>query len=145
MKKRWFIYLGIFILCSLVITNCGKDDDAFTYQKGYPKEDSPAFKEYMRIKSGLAGDATLRHENHKYTVMRGDKGGLRYYQYTDKELQDSYAVIFSSDQMFYSHINNSRFLDAKGPIRYIIGRQLPKLRLDHKNMLQVQTELAKKR
>ncbi|MCY7752123.1 hypothetical protein MOB25_02045 [Bacillus haynesii] len=145
MKKRWFIYLGIFIMCLLVITNCGKDDDAFIYQKGYPKEDSPAFKEYMRIESGLAGDATLRHENHKYTVMRGGKDGLHYYQYTDKELQDSYAVIFSSDQMFYSHINNSRFLDAKGPIRYIIGRQLPKLRLDHKNMLQVQTELGEKK
>ncbi|MED2942271.1 hypothetical protein P4282_07165 [Bacillus swezeyi] len=99
----------------------------------------------MRIESGLAGDATLNYKDHKYTIMRGGVDGLRYYQYTDKELQDSYESVFSADKMFHSHVNNSKFLDVKGPICYKIERHLPDLRLDHKNMLQVQTELGEKK
>ncbi|MEC0722243.1 hypothetical protein P8882_18500 [Bacillus haynesii] len=97
MKKRWFMYLGIFIICLLVISGCGKDDvQEVIYKKGLPKEDSPAFSELMRHELDLATDATLNYQDHIYTIMRSDKAGLRYYKYTDNELIDLYKPIFSA-------------------------------------------------
>ncbi|MCY9215092.1 hypothetical protein [Bacillus haynesii] len=97
MKKRWFINLGILIIGLLVITGCGKDDvQEVIYEIGLPKEDSPAFKEFMRYELDLVRDATLSYQDHTYTIMRSNIDGLRYFKYTDKKLQNSYRSIFST-------------------------------------------------
>lgn len=57
-----------------MITGCGKDDiQAVNYEKGLPKEDSPAFKEFMRNEFGFPDDITLRVQDSIYTMMSSQK------------------------------------------------------------------------
>ncbi|WP_229078698.1 hypothetical protein [Bacillus paralicheniformis] len=149
MKKRWFICSSIFILCLLVIIGCGKDDiQEVIYEKGLPNEDSPAFKEFMRHELGLTRDVTLSDENHTYTIMRSDKKGLRYYQYTDKELEDFYSPFLSAKKYLATKLYDLKttdFLTKEKLIHNKIERNLPEMTLDKNNVLKVKTKSREKK
>ncbi|OMI30743.1 hypothetical protein BTA31_01420 [Bacillus haynesii] len=146
MIKKRFVSFSIIILL-LVITGCGKDDvQEVIYKKGLPKEDSPAFGEFMRHELDLATDATLNYQDHIYTIMRSDKAGLRYYKYTDKELMDLYKPIFSAkknpSKKLYD-LAQINFLE-KRKINNELDENLPEMTLDKKNFLKVKTTSGEK-
>lgn len=65
------------------------------YKKGLPTEDSPAFTEFMRSLFENPADITLANLHGKYIVVRSDKDGFRYFQYTEDQLKDVYQPLFS--------------------------------------------------
>ncbi|UIN46093.1 hypothetical protein M8181_20800 [Bacillus licheniformis] len=149
MIKKRFISLSALIVLLLVITGCGKDDvQGVIYEKGLPKEDNPAFKEFMRYELGLARDATLSYQDHTYTIMRSDVDGLRYYQYTDEELQNFYSPLFSAKKdlshTLYS-LQTTEFLTKEKLIQNKIEHNLPEMTLDKKNVLNVKTKSGEKK
>ncbi|GIN76378.1 MULTISPECIES: hypothetical protein [Bacillus] len=146
MTKKRFVSFSVIILL-LVITGCGKGDvQEVIYKKGLPKEDSPAFGEFMRHELDLATDATLNYQDHIYTIMRSDKEGLRYYKYTDKELMDLYKPIFSAkknpSKKLYD-LAQINFLE-KRKINNELDENLPEMMLDKKNVLKVKTTSGEK-
>jgi len=149
MKKRWFIKLSILIIVLLVITGCGKDDvQEVIYEIGLPKEDSPAFKEFMRYELDLVREATLSYQDHTYTVIRSDKTGLRSYQYTDDELQDFYKPLLSAKKDLSHKLRELRvtdFLNEEKLIQDRLGHNLPEMTLQQKNVLKVKTTFGEKK
>ena len=131
----------------MILTSCGKDQyEEVIYVKGMPKEDSPAFKEFMRHELDLVSEATLNYQDHIYTIMRSDKEGLRYYKYTDKELMDLYKPIFSAkknpSKKLYD-LAKINFLE-KRKINNELDENLPEMMLDKKNVLKVKTTSGEK-
>ncbi|MCY7752122.1 hypothetical protein MOB25_02040 [Bacillus haynesii] len=149
MKKRWFINLGILIIGLLVITGCGKDDvQEVIYEIGLPKEDSPAFKEFMRHELDLATDATLSYENHTYTIMRSDKKGLRYYQYTDEDVEYFYKTFLSAKKYPATKLydlKTTEFLTKEKLIHNKLEHNMPEMTLDKNNVLKVKTKSGEKK
>ncbi|MCY8065754.1 hypothetical protein MOF05_00910 [Bacillus haynesii] len=150
MKKKGFIsifFLIVFLL--LATTGCGKDDvQEAIYKKGLPKEDSPAFREFMRHELDLATDATLSYQNSTYTIMRSDKKGLRYYQYTDQELDDFYSPFLSANKYPATKLydlKTTEFLTKEKLIHDKLEYNLPEMTLDKKNVLKVKTKSGEKK
>jgi len=137
----------IMLLFLLAITGCGSDEvEEVIYEKGLP-EDSPAFKEFMRHELYLATDATLSYQDHTYTIMRSDVDGLRYYQYTDKELEDFCNPLFSEKYpgaKLYD-LKTTDFLTKEKIISNKIEHHLPEMTLDKKNVLNVKTTFREKK
>ncbi|MED2942272.1 hypothetical protein P4282_07170 [Bacillus swezeyi] len=148
MIKKRFMSIGVLIVFLLVITGCGKDNvQEVIYKKGLPK-DSPAFREFMRHELDLATDATLSYQGHTYTIMRSDKKGLRYYQYTDEELEDFYRPFLSAKKYPATKLYNlktTEFLNKEKLIHNKIEHDLPEMSLDKKNVLEVQTKNGEKK
>ncbi|MFO6496729.1 hypothetical protein ACINLD_10915 [Bacillus sp. z60-11] len=148
MMKYRLLSLSVLIVLLVVITGCGKDDyQEVVYKKGLPKENSPAFKEFMRHELDLVSDATLNYQNHTYTIMRSDVDGLRYYQYTSKELEDFYNPLFSEKYpgaKLYD-LQTTNFLTKEKLIRNKIEHHLPEMTLDKKNVLKVKTKFGEKK
>ncbi|MCY7769305.1 hypothetical protein MOC99_00905 [Bacillus haynesii] len=150
MKKKGFIsIIFLMVLLLLTISGCGKDDvQEVIYEKGLPKEDSPAFREFMRHELDLATDATLSYENHTYTIMRSDKKGLRYYQYTDKKLEEFYISFLSAKKYPATKLYDLKttdFLTKEKLIHNKIERNLPEMTLDKNNVLKVKTKSREKK
>ncbi|MEC1862670.1 hypothetical protein ABE387_00500 [Bacillus licheniformis] len=150
MKKKGFIsifFLIVFLL--LATTGCGKDDvQEAIYKKGLPKEDSPAFREFMRHELDLATDATLSYQNSTYTIMRSDKKGLRYYQYTDQEVDDFYSPFLSANKYPATKLydlKTTEFLTKEKLIHNKLEYNLPEMTLDKKNVLKVKTKSGEKK
>ncbi|MCY7769304.1 hypothetical protein MOC74_02565 [Bacillus haynesii] len=147
MKKRWVICISIFIVCLLVIAGCGKDDvQEVIYEKGLPKEDSPAFKEFMRYELGLARETTLSYQDHAYTITRSTKKGIQYYKYTDKELEDFYKPFFLAKRDLSKKLYDLAqvsFLE-KRKINNELGENLPEITLNKRNVLKVKTTSGEK-
>ena len=147
MVKKQFVSISIVLIFLMLVTGCGKDDEGVIYKKGLPK-DSPAFREFMRHELDLATDATLSYENHTYTIMRSDKKGLRYYQYTDKELEDFYSPFLSAKkypaEKLYD-LKTTEFLTKEKLIHNKIERNLPEMTLDKNNVLKIKTKRGEKK
>jgi len=150
MKKKGFIgILLLMVFLLLATTGCGKDDvQEVIYEKGLPKEDSPALREFMRHELYLTRNETLSYKNHIYTIMRSDKTGLRYYQYTDKELEDFYSSFLSAEKnlmtKFYN-LKKTKFLTEEKIVKNKIEHALPEMTLDKKNVLNVKTKGGEKK
>lgn len=133
----------------LATTGCGKDDvQEAIYKKGLPKEDSPAFREFMRYELDLATDATLSYQNSTYTIMRSDKKGLRYYQYTDQEVDDFYSPFLSANKYPATKLydlKTTEFLTKEKLIHNKLEYNLPEMTLDKKNVLKVKTKSGEKK
>ncbi len=150
MKKRWFICSSIFIVCLLVITGCGKDDvQEVIYEKGLPKEDSPAFKDFMRHEFGFPDDITLRVQDSIYTMMSSQKNGIRYYTYTDKQLKNSYKPIFSTKENVSAKLSDLKqkdsLIDEGETVHDKIGQGLPDMKIVEKNAIKVKTTIGEKK
>lgn len=150
MKKKGFIsILLLMVFLLLATTSCSKDDvQEVIYEKGLPKEDSTAFREFMRHELYLTRNETLSYKNHTYTIMRSDKTGLRYYQYTDKELEDFYSSFLSAEKnlmtKFYN-LKKTKFLTEEKIVKNKIEHALPEMTLDKKNILNVKTKSGEKK
>ncbi|MCY7913877.1 hypothetical protein [Bacillus haynesii] len=129
----------------MILTSCRKDQyEEVIYVKGMPKEDSPAFKEFMRHELDLVNDATLNYQDHTYTIIRSDVDGLRYYQYTNKELEDFYNPLFSEKYpgaKLYD-LQTTDFLTKEKLIHNKIEHRLPEMTLDKQNVLNVKTKFG---
>ncbi|MCY9215098.1 hypothetical protein [Bacillus haynesii] len=149
MVKKKFLNLCVLMVCVLVITGCGKDNvQEVIYEKGLPKEDSPAFKEFMRYELDLVREATLSYQDNTYTVIRSDKTGLRSYQYTDDELQDFYKPLLSAKKDLSHKLRELRvteFLSKEKLIQDRLGHNLPEMTLEQKNVLKVKTTFGEKK
>ncbi|MCY8344348.1 hypothetical protein MOC99_00925 [Bacillus haynesii] len=149
MVKKKFLNLCVLMVCVLVITGCGKDNvQEVIYEKGLPKEDSPAFKEFMRYELDLVREATLSYQDNTYTVIRSDKTGLRSYQYTDDELQDFYKPLLSAKKDLSHKLRELRvteFLSEEKLIQDRLGHNLPEMTLEQKNVLKVKTTFGEKK
>ncbi|MCI4127623.1 hypothetical protein [Bacillus haynesii] len=150
MKKRWLICSSIFIVCLLVVTGCGKDDvHEVIYEKGLPKEDSTAFKEFMRHEFGFPDDITLRVQDSIYTMMSSQKNGIRYYTYTDKQLKNSYKPIFSTKENVSAKLSDLKqkdsLIDEGETVHDKIGQGLPDMKIVEKNAIKVKTTIGEKK
>ena len=149
MTKKRFISFSVIILL-LMITGCGKDDiQAVNYEKGLPKEDSPAFKEFMRNEFGFPDDITLRVQDSIYTMMSSQKNGIRYYTYTDKQLKNSYKPIFSTKENVSAKLSDLKqkdsLIDEGETVHDKIGQGLPEMKIVNKNVIKVKTTFGEKK
>ncbi|NPC94649.1 hypothetical protein HOO54_21065 [Bacillus sp. WMMC1349] len=151
-KKNLFL---VILLCIgfvwLVISSYEKDPyEEVIYKKGLPKEDSPAFKEFLRNHLGSSTDITLRYQDHTYTMARDDiDDGLQFYKYTDKQLYNRYKSVFSMrkniEDKFNDLKNNVDFYKEGTIIQDKVGENLPDMKIEKKSLLSVKTKRGEKK
>ncbi|MEC0722245.1 hypothetical protein P8882_18510 [Bacillus haynesii] len=149
MTKKMFISFSVIILL-LMVTGCGKDDvQEVIYENGLPKEDSTAFKEFMRHEFGFPDDITLRVQDSIYTMMSSQKNGIRYYTYTDKQLKNSYKPIFSTKENVSAKLSDLKqkdsLIDEGETVHDKIGQGLPDMKIVEKNEIKVKTTIGEKK
>ncbi|MDA1476869.1 hypothetical protein [Bacillus changyiensis] len=148
-KKILFIILLLIGSVWVFIVNNEKDPyEEVIYKKGLPNEDSPAFKEFLRNDLGSSKDVTLRYQDHTYTMVRSGLGGLRFYKFTDKQLQNSCKPVFSIqknfEKNFYDLEYSVDFFKQGTIIHDKVSENLPDIKIGKKNLLNVKTRLGQK-
>ncbi|MDA1476872.1 hypothetical protein [Bacillus changyiensis] len=89
----------------------------------------------------------MSYKDNIYKIMRSDTDGLRYYQYSDKELQKFYKPIFSEKKNPLKKLHDLtlfNFLERRN-IQNKLRENLPDLVLDQKNVLTVKTTTGEKK
>ncbi|NPC94648.1 hypothetical protein HOO54_21060 [Bacillus sp. WMMC1349] len=118
------------------------------YKKGLPKEDSPAFKEFLRNDLGSSTDVTLRYQDDTYTMVRSGIEGLTFYKFTDKQLRNSYKPVFSIrenfEKNFYDLEYGVDFFKQRNIVHDKISENLPDIKIEKKNLLNVKTNFGQK-
>ncbi|MGG0837977.1 hypothetical protein ABE057_12490 [Bacillus paralicheniformis] len=151
MKKRWVICSSIFIVCLLVITGCGKDQNQeITYKKGFPKEDSRGLTEFM--KSYLTGSTDQKilevNDVTLFSTVNPQGQAIRYIQYTQDQLKEYYKPLFTAKKpkMTLNKLYQIERLQKllHHPIQHKEKYHLPAIKKLSNNQLEVKTKKNKK-